>query len=151
MLADMAPELPAELLAIFIPIVAIVMGIGIGMLAIYLDYRKRREMFSLYHQERMAAIEKGIELPPLPEAFFAREDRRCSPHRNLLRGLVLLFVGLVLFVALLSVGKGPVSTYALIVAAVGVAFLIFYSKVEKKQIEAEERKKAQAPPPPAAA
>ena len=56
-----------------IPILAIVMTIGAGMLKLYLNYQKRKDMFALYHQERMAAIEKGIELPPLPEDFF-RED-----------------------------------------------------------------------------
>ena len=57
-----------------IPIIAIVLGIGIGMLAIYLSYRKRKELFALYHQERMAAIEKGIDCPPWPERLLADES-----------------------------------------------------------------------------
>src|ERR1700678_4050598 len=57
-------------LEMMIPIIAIVLGISMGAWTIYLSYRKRREMFALYHEERMAAIEKGIELPPLPEEFF---------------------------------------------------------------------------------
>ena len=58
-------------LSLFIPIIAIVMGIGIGMLAIYLRYRKRKEISAHYHQERMAAIEKGIECPPWPDRLLA--------------------------------------------------------------------------------
>ncbi len=50
-----------QTLGLLIPIIAIIMGIGIGMLAIYLGYRKRKELFTCYHLERMAAIEKGIE------------------------------------------------------------------------------------------
>ena len=50
--------------ALFIPIIAIIFGVGIGMLALYLGYRKRKELFVLYHQERMAALEKGVDLPP---------------------------------------------------------------------------------------
>jgi len=29
----------------------------------WLDFRKKRELFQLHHAERMAAIEKGIDLP----------------------------------------------------------------------------------------
>jgi multisubunit Na+/H+ antiporter MnhC subunit len=141
------PQILPELLGLSIPLVAIVLAFGIGMLAIYLDYRKRREMFSLYHQERMAAIEKGIELPPLPEAFFDRRSKPRSPHRNLLRGLVLLFIGLALFVALLF-NNGAKALFALIIAGPGLALVIFYSMVEKKQIEADARKKADAAPSP---
>ena len=56
----------SEKLALLIPIIAIIMGIGIGMLAIYTGYLKRKDLFAHYHQERMAAIEKGIDCPPWP-------------------------------------------------------------------------------------
>ena len=71
---------------------------------LYLNYRKRKDMFALYHQERMAAIEKGIELPPLPEDFFHEEPSadasRRSSHGTLLAGLILVFLGLTLYLAL---------------------------------------------------
>jgi hypothetical protein len=54
----------AAVLALVIPIVAIVFGISVAMLGMWLDFRKKREMFELHHAERMAAIEKGIDLPP---------------------------------------------------------------------------------------
>ena len=59
-----------EVIAVMIPIVAIVMGIGIGMLSLFLDYRKKREMFAMHHKERLTAIDKGMEVPPLPPEFF---------------------------------------------------------------------------------
>jgi len=136
------------LVALAIPIVAIVMGIGIGSLTIYLHYRKRRDMFALYHQERMAAIEKGIELPPLPEAFFAEDGKSLktrSPHRGLAAGLVWLFVGLALLVALYFNETGAVALYALIPAAIGLAYLTYYFTVGKQEaevLEAERRAKA---------
>ena len=46
------------------------MGLGVGMLKLYLDYRKKREVIQLHHAERMAAIDKGIELPSLPPNSF---------------------------------------------------------------------------------
>ena len=94
-----------SILGMMIPIIAIVMIFGTGMLAIYFNYRKRRDMFALYHQERMAAIEKGIELPPLPEDFFREDGKGGKParrggHGTLLFGLILLIAGLTLYIAL---------------------------------------------------
>src|SRR6185436_20303464 len=87
-----------EFMALLIPLVSVVMGIGIGMLAIYFEYRKRKEMFELYHKERMAALDKGMELPPLPEEFF-RHGKPPSPHGKLLGGLVLVFLAVGMFLA----------------------------------------------------
>ena len=50
-------------IGVFIPIVAIVMGIGIGMLAIWSEHKRKSQMLEQNHRERMQAIEKGIELP----------------------------------------------------------------------------------------
>jgi len=54
------------IIAVFIPIVAIIMGIGIGMLAIWSEHKRKAQLLEQNHRERMHAIEKGIELPPLP-------------------------------------------------------------------------------------
>ena len=53
-------------IGVFIPIVAIVMGIGIGMLAIWSEHKRKAQLLEQNHRERMQAIEKGLELPPLP-------------------------------------------------------------------------------------
>jgi Domain of unknown function (DUF6249) len=139
-----------QVLVFMVPIIAIVMGLGIGMLNIYLNYRKRKEMFALYHQERMAAIEKGIELPPLPEDFFHEDCKpsRISPHRTLLSGLILTFIGLTLYIALHvsvphSESSGDPSSFALIPGGIGVACLIYYFTVGRKlAFIAEEERKA---------
>jgi hypothetical protein len=129
-------------IATAIPIVAIVMGIGIGMLAIVLNHRKRREMFALYHQERMAAIDKGIELPPLPEAFFADDGRAPSPHRHLLKGLIWLFIGVGLLIALVAGHRGDSALFALVPAGIGLAYLIYYFAVGRKEAQALEAAQA---------
>jgi hypothetical protein len=140
----------SEIVLVFIPIVAIVMGLGTGMLNICLNHRRRKDMFALYHQERMAAIEKGIELPPLPEDFFHENGIRSrgSPHRSLLSGLILLFIGVTLYLALHFTGVrtddgGDAGLFALIPAGIGVACLIFYFAVGRKMALAmEEEHKA---------
>jgi hypothetical protein len=136
--------------ALLIPIIAIVMVFGTGMLAIYLNYRKRKEMFALYHQERMAAIEKGTELPPLPQDFFQEDGKpaRRSPHGALLIGLILLSIGLTLYFALhlaaVQTDEGrDAAAFALIPGGIGVAYLFYYFTVGRKQALAmEEERKA---------
>ncbi len=114
-------------LGVMIPIIAIVMGIGIGMLSLLLDYRKKRDMFNLHHKERLAAIEKGMEVPPLPPEFF-QDGRRCksrTPADTLRRGLVLLFVGVAISIALYN-SQRDAYLWGLVPAAVGIAQLLFY-------------------------
>ena len=113
-------------IGVMIPIVAIVLGIGIGMLALWLDYRKKREFFELHHKERMAAIEKGMEVPPLPAEFFQDHRRRSrTPADYLRRGLVWLLVGIAITVALFQ-QKGTAGLWGLVPAAVGLAYLLSY-------------------------
>ena len=68
-------------LALLIPIVAIIGGVASGMFATYHRMRRERELPQLYHAERMAAIEKGVELPPLPpELFHDPDNHRSGRH-----------------------------------------------------------------------
>jgi hypothetical protein len=118
----------ADVLVFVVPIVAIVMGVGIGMLGMWLDYRKKREIFQLHHSERMAAIEKGVDVPPLPPEFFADYRRRPrTPSDYLRRGLVWLLLGVALTIALFESRDFELSwTWGLLPIAVGTAYLIFY-------------------------
>ena len=79
-----------EVVAVFIPIVAIVMSLGIPIIYQILDYRRRRDVVEAHHKERMAAIERGMELPALPEAFYSPLDRNKRP-RHLLTGMIWLY------------------------------------------------------------
>jgi Domain of unknown function (DUF6249) len=107
-----------------IPIVAIIMGIGMVMLSLYLDFRKKRELVQAYHAERMAAIEKGIEIPPLPaELLQVGIKREPHPARHRRNGLILLFLGIAISGALLSEGDRG-ALWGAIPAAIGLALLI---------------------------
>lgn len=121
-----------SIIAMFIPIVAIVMGIGLAMLAVVTEYRQRRTLIELHHRERLAAIERGVEVPPLPEGLL--DSKAASPHYTLLRGLVWLFVGIGLLFALPWLDD-ELKYIGLIPGGVGVAYLIYYFVVGRKEAE----------------
>ena len=126
-------------MALMIPILGIILGIGIGMLAIYLRYRKRKELFAHYHQERMAAIEKGIECPPWPDRLLEDEDTSPSPRRHLLKGLVWLFIGLGVSVAVYATVDFRRALFGLIPIGIGLAHLIYYFAEGRREAEATEQ------------
>jgi hypothetical protein len=126
-----------------IPLFGILFSIGgpIAALIIWftLNYHKRRKLMELHHAERMAAIERGMEIPPLPIELI---DGRSTPKRRrsaLLPGLVWFFVGLALTVGLLSSGSHETDEVPLFVGliplGIGLAYLIYYF-VEGRKIEA---------------
>lgn len=114
-----------EVIAVMVPIVAIVMGVGIGMLSLFLDYRKKREMFAMHHKERMAAIDKGMEVPPLPAEFFQDSRRVRTLGDYLRRGLILLLVGIAITIALYDTVRHNY-LWGLLPTAVGIANLLYY-------------------------
>jgi hypothetical protein len=121
-----------DAIAVFIPIVAIIMSLSIPIVFAIVDYRRRRDIVEAHHKERMAAIERGMELPPLPESFFRSFNNARKPS-HLLGGLIWLFVGLGLFVALREVAGHDVAYFALIPIGVGLALLIYYAVEGRKQ------------------
>lgn len=129
-----------------VPIFAIVFTFGIpgAVLVVWLalNYRKRRRLMELHHAERMAAIERGMEIPPLPIELI---DGRSTPKRrrsSLLPGLVWFFLGLALVVGSLVGGNGDeaIPVFAgLMPLGIGLAYLIYYfvegRKVEERWME----------------
>ena len=126
-------------LALMIPIISIIMGIGIGMLGMYLGFRKRKELLNCYHLERMAAIEKGIDCPPWPERLLSDEDAPPSPRRHLLKGLVWLFIGLAASVAVYATFDLSHALFGLIPIGIGLAHLIYYAVEGRREAEAAEQ------------
>jgi len=116
-----------DLMALLIPIFGIVFGVGVAIVSIVAGHRERVKRAELRHRERIAALEKGIELPPEPD-FDARNKRAGS----LKSGLMGIFVGVVLYFALRSNADADVALFGLIPAAVGIANLIAYFVESKK-------------------
>ena len=115
-------------IGVLIPLFGIVFGIGIAVVAIITKHRQDLQRNELRHRERLAAIEKGIELPPELAADNGNGGGGGDAKRgNYLRtGLTTLFVGIVLYFALHELVGDEVALFGLIPAAVGVANLIFY-------------------------
>ena len=114
-----------DVVALFIPIIAIFMSLLIPIVYAVVDYKRRRDIVEANHKERLAAIERGMELPPLPESFYQsiKPARRSS---YLLPGLVWLFVGVGIFMALGAIAGEDVRYLGLVPAGVGLAYLIYY-------------------------
>jgi hypothetical protein len=134
-----------DVIALFIPITAIFMSLLIPIVYAIVEYRRRRDIVEAHHAERMAAIERGMDIPPLPESFYQGIQRGKRP-RYLLAGLVWFFIGMGIFIALNAVADRSVAYFGLIPAGVGLAFLIFYM-VEGRKETAVLKDEAQAGPP----
>jgi len=101
---------------------------------IFLVLHFRNNATQCRHQERMAAIEKGIELPPEPATSL-------GPQAYLLRGLVWLAVGIgtaIFFLAMrASTGArelAGIAALGVVPAGVGIAHLIVY-RVHGRQLQ----------------
>ena len=119
-----------------VPIVAITFGCGFipAIIWIILSYRKRRRFMELHHAERMAAIERGMDIPALPLALIdGNSGRRTSSLRP---GLIWLFIGIALFISMQVDGDFP-ALPGLICVAIGGALLVYYF-VEGKRIESRQ-------------
>jgi hypothetical protein len=124
------------MLSDLVPIVAITFGVGFipAIVWIILNYRKRRRFMELHHAERMAAIERGMDIPALPiELIDGGNPRR--RRSSLQAGLVWFFIGLALVVGMAMDGDTP-SVVGLVPLGIGVAFLIYYF-LEGRKVEAQ--------------
>lgn len=108
-----------EQMALMIPILGIVLGIAVAMIAIVASHREKLKRVELRHRERLAAIEKGLELPP--DAYADVEPKKPLTLRN---GLAGLFIGVVLYFGLHELVGADVALFGLIPAAYGIATLI---------------------------
>jgi cadmium resistance protein CadD (predicted permease) len=124
-----------ESIAVFIPIVAIVMGIGVAMLSIWSEHRRKEKLLEQNHRERMHAIEKGIELPPLPANLVGLSNgpSTASAAKSLRSGVMLLLIGILLFFAINTAGGREGALFGLIPAAVGIANLLYAAIQWKKE------------------
>jgi len=81
--------------ALLIPVLAIVLGIGVAFWSIYWDHQKKRLLF----EERRLMIERGMTPPEFPvdmpwAMFKGQEGQQMSPEASLRHGTVQLFLGI---------------------------------------------------------
>ena len=118
----MSQENMIPAMALLIPILSVTVSLGALIVWIVVWYRRRMHEVDCRHKERMAAIEKGLELPPesLPQ------PQQMPRSRYLLRGLIWLGVGLAVTFGGHDWLRAPMGGSGWIAVAVGVAYLIFY-------------------------
>jgi hypothetical protein len=125
-------------------------AVTIALIA-YAGFREwiRHKRRLLIHQERLAAIEKGVDLPPLDQ-----ETRRRSwnvQRTLLLAGLIWLSLGVCAFITLSAVIASPANAkyevppgiqwIGLAPAAIGLSHLVVYLAGKKKESEIREEEK----------
>ena len=131
----MSQENTIQAMALLIPILSVTVSFGALIVFIVVWYRRRIHEVDCRHKERMAAIEKGLELPPesLPQT-----EPVPPRSRYLLRGLIWLGVGLAITFGGHDWLQAPIGGAGWIPVAVGVAYLIFYF-VEGRTASAPKR------------
>jgi hypothetical protein len=123
----------------FIGLIVVVLIFSIPIFYIITRSRRLNRAMELMHSERMAAIERGMELPVTSlEMHSDQIVREKRPRTALLPGLVWLFVGLAISASRLSFDghETPPLMVGLIPAGIGLAYLIYYFVEERKQIAA---------------
>ncbi len=112
-----------------IPIFGMLTGIFIVGIIFFFNYRVR----VIEHKERLMAIEKGVALPE-DKAEAVKLNRR--PNR-LFRGILCLFVGLGLGVALYYSGGPGWAVWGLFVAFIGLGYLTYWFIAERGRVTPE--------------
>jgi hypothetical protein len=130
---------------VLVPLFGLLFSLGLPVAAVIvwisLNYRKRRRLMELHHVERMAAIERGMEIPPLPIELIDGRSRR-KRRTSLLPGLVWFFIGLAVVVGAQAMHDDEIPVISgLIPLGIGLAYLIYYfvegRKLEARQFEQE--------------
>jgi hypothetical protein len=102
-----------------------------------MQYRLKRRRTEIIHQERMAAMEKGIPLPefpnfdlgPSPFLLTRLAAKPVSPQASLLTGIIFLCVsvgGMIVLFFLLPLNKHLYWILPLPLALVGIGLLLYY-------------------------
>lgn len=127
------PDFVVPLLIFSLPVIAIVGGITAGIL----KQSGRQRLIELAQQERIAAIQRGIDpsqLPPLPLEVMGDAGALLSQYESdkrraqgfLIAGVITLFagIGLMAFLLIINDDNDRIWSVGLIPTVVGVALLI---------------------------
>jgi hypothetical protein len=109
----------------------------ISLLFKYLRYRNRLKLREMAHKERIAAIEKGISLPELPDDALEHlsEERMWESYNSgnhrinklaLALGLVLLFGGIGFIISMSIFHNLSYGLLGVIPVMIGIGLLIYY-------------------------
>lgn len=125
-------DIGPEMVAVFIPIIAVLGGCAIAVAAVVTAGKKKE----LEHRERLAALEKGIplpEAPPQPLKRPAYSGRRAA-------GLIIFGFGIALTIGISVSESFEEGVWGLLFIFVGIGLLIA-AFLDKREYEAEKREK----------
>ena len=128
------------LIAVWIPIVAIVMSLGVAMIYIWSEHKRKAQLIEQNHRERMHAIEKGIEMPPIPVSLVGASSgpSTATAAKSLRFGIAMTLIGVLLFIGIDRAGGPEGALFGLIPAAIGVANLVFAALLWQKEKRGEK-------------
>lgn len=134
-------------LAMFIPITAIVLGIGIGALSVWTEHKRKAQLLEQLHKERIIALEKGLPPPDIANGLVgflnSKPKAALTPEflwpRAVRNGLALLLIGLVTYFAIMRAGGDEGAMFALIPAAIGLANLVYAGVIWKQAKDSPRR------------
>jgi len=125
-----------EMVAVFIPIVAVLGGVFIAVTAVVMNGRRKE----LEHRERILALEKGL---PIPSPAIERERPKYSGRRT--NGFVMAGIGLALTIALSAEeGFADGGVWGLIPLFIGIGLLIA-GTMDKREWDAQQAKNHNSP------
>jgi hypothetical protein len=119
------------LFGFLLPLLVTGFGLSFAFLIMWLDYRKKKDIYEMNHKERMTALEKGLDMPPTPREFFEPGERLDAATVNLRRALVLGFGGAA-YLAVMMIRGRESAWWGLMPIAIGAAFFIVYLVVRRK-------------------
>ncbi len=111
-IAKSAMSSPVAIIGVFIPIVAIIMSIGLVIIIIVMEHRRKLQQYEIIQE----AIEKGVEPPVFP-------DKKKDPIRT---GIILMAFGLGIGLALgITSEEFRTAALGLILFIPGIGYLIY--------------------------
>jgi hypothetical protein len=116
-----------ETIGIFVPITGIIMGCSIAIVSVWGEHKRKAQMLDQVHRERMIALEKGLEMPPIP-ANLVKEGNGPATEtaaKSLRSGIMWSLIGGLLYFAIDRMGAEEVALFGLIPCAIGIANLTY--------------------------
>jgi hypothetical protein len=120
----MFPWIDSAIVALLIPIIVVIGGVGMGIIAIVMNGRQKE----LAHKERLIAMEKGI---PIPEPV--RDEKRPAYLSIRAWGLVMFCLGVALVIAIGAAAGFRDGLWGLLPLSIGAGLLIG-ANLEKRDI-----------------
>lgn len=119
-----------NVIALMLPIIAIVFGCGIAIIAIISEYLQKKK----YYESLVKALETGKDPAKIKEMFGEPENvKRNEPTRYLSRGIIVIGTG----AGVVLIGLITINTWIMAIGAflgvIGIAHLIVHSLVNRNK------------------